>query len=95
MQENSAPTCGWCQPFAQKSHDTVKRRPVQIFVGRGPPTQRKQFIRVPFLARNFRDDLLSQHINRRQRNRNNVEISVADRPDHRDAFDQFIPSQGE
>ena len=93
MQEDSAPAGGRCQPFAQKSHDTVKCRTFQIPVRCGPPTEREEFVGTPFLTRHFSDDLLSQHVHRRDGNGNHVEIPLSDRSDHRHTFNQFIARQ--
>ena len=95
MQKDPTPASRGRESFAQKSHGTIKCRAVKISVRCSPATQREEFVGIPFLARHFRDDLLSQHIHRRDGNGNHVEMPLSDRPDHRHAFNQFVASQRE
>ncbi len=95
MQINPAAPGSRRQPFAQKLQCFVKVLTREIAEWPRTTTQRKQVVRAPLPTGNLADDLLRQHINRSNRNRNDIQLPGADRSNECHALHQFVASQRE
>ena len=67
---------------------------IQVGIGLGAADQRQQRLLVPFLAGHFGDDLLGQHVQRRARDMQQVQLAKPYRIEQCGAFDQLVPGGG-
>ena len=74
----------------------VKRGALKLAVRRGAAHHRVEIVFFPlFLRRRLGHDLLGQHLDRRFRLANAIEVAPLDGADHRRALDQFIQRRRE
>ena len=95
MQIDAAPSGRVRDPLTEHLHDAVEVRARQIAIRGRSTTDGEQFIAAPVLASNRSDDLLGEHVERRDGDRHDVEPPMTDRACDGHALDQLIASQSE
>ena len=75
---------------SQQGDDFVECRSGQVSIGRGSGVALIERIHVPFLSRDFRDDLLGQDVFGVSRNENLVQVSAMNRSNQRGAFHKLV-----
>ncbi len=80
--------------FGQHFQNCIERRPGEITVRIGAPHQGEHLILAPLFGGTSRHDLLRQHIQRRVRNHQPVQIALADGAHQRRTLEQIIARGG-
>ncbi len=81
--------------FGKHAQHGVVLIALQLGVGGGAPHQVEQGILAPLGARNLCDDLLGQHVERRARYLQRVELAAPHAIEQGGAFDQVVTRVGE
>ena len=75
---------------SQQGDDFIECRSRQVSIGIGLGVALIKCIHVPFLGRDFRDDLLGQNVLGVLRDKNFVQVAAMNRANQRRAFHQFV-----
>ena len=93
MQKHPPPPASRRHPFREVLQGVVKVAAGQPAIGPRPPTEGEQLLGRPLLAAHLGDHLLRQDVERSGGNGNDIQPPRADRPNEREAFDQFVAGQ--
>ncbi|MDR8952911.1 hypothetical protein FEP76_01388 [Burkholderia multivorans] len=81
------------EAFREHLHHVVEALARQARIRRGAREARVERVLAPFRARDFGDDLLGEHVERRLRNPQRVEFAAAHAVEQRRAFDELVARQ--
>ena len=83
------------EALRQHLQQAIELRARQRRIRPRPPHQREQVVLVPLARRNLGHDLLRQHVARRRRHDQRVQLAAAHRIQQRRAFHQLVAGRGE
>ena len=90
MDERAAPAAAGGEALGQHPDDRVEIVARERAEGPGAPEQVEERRFRPILRRDFRDDLLGEHVERLLGDRKPVELAAADAVEERGAFDEIV-----
>ena len=91
VEERAAAAALGTDPFGQHLDDRIEVLARQVGVAIRAANQREEIVLAPVLRRRHRHDLLRQHVERRRRHEQPIEIATDDRSRQCGAFDELIP----
>ena len=95
VDEGPAPAAASAEPVGQHRDHCVEILARQSAEGPSTAAQRVEPVLVPFLRRDFGDDLLCQHIERLLGERQPIELAAAHTVEQRRALDELVARQRE
>ncbi|MNI32170.1 hypothetical protein D3C73_860750 [compost metagenome] len=95
VQERAANTLTSVVAFGEHLQQRLIVLVIESGVGRSPAEHVQQRLFVPFLATDLGDDLLGQHVQRREWNVQDVELAPPHTVEQGGAFDQVVAGGGE
>ena len=81
------------EALRQHAHDGIEFRPLEIAVRVCPASECEQTVFVPFACRDFRHDLLGEHVERSGGNGQTIKLTAAHRIEQRGALDEIVARQ--
>ena len=90
VEKRAAAAALGADALGQHVDDGVEIAARQIGVAIGAANQREQIVLLPVLGGCHRDDLLRQHVERRRRDQQAIELALRNRSHQRRAFDQLV-----
>src|SRR6185312_6497346 len=94
--DQGAPPAAPCgEALGEHAHEIIELGALQVAVGIRALQESEELIDIPLARRDFRDNLLREHIERLGRNVQAVELAAADTIEQRRALDEVIAGQRE